>query len=575
MPYQQRRRRRYIVWEKLRPVILVLLGLASLAGLWWWLIQLGPNPVSANGDVVSNHAEDVEVASIRREVAALRDAFAAEGSSADVQLLEEAITKQREVVNKLEGNVGQAELRRLNELEAELASALAKDLNQRIGELDAQAATSREAGNLGAAEAAWMEALRLQAKVNRSGATSAMKNFVREGRLEQKLQELVAEPLAHEVREALVAARSASAAEEWSNALAALTTAQAVQLRINSDFPRSRHAGLAELDEIEREIESLDAAGVAAMVDEQEEAGDSAMAEDRFEVAVLAYEEARQTQMRLNREFSRSRFLSSSRVERLEVKRQTASSVPLMEALQLEGAAIDQMLKRRETTKAADRLEEVARRIEDVFTQLPKSDRLDPELRLRTSFLSAQRDRLVEVQDAVYDRLRPLPGVSELQLLRTELPQSLYLQIMRVNPSRNPGRAFPVDSVNWFDAMSFCERLGWVMGRPVRLPTEDEYRVAVGEATQIELDMDPDAERTKSDEMAALAPNAAGFFDLLGNVAEWLSPRPNQTGGWALVSGGSFLDQPEVLRKVPSIVTQRSERARHIGFRVLVEMATE
>ena len=280
------------------------------------------------------------------------------------------------------------------------------------------------------------------------------------------------------------------------------------------------------------------------------------MAEYSFEVAVLAYEEARQTQMRLNREFDRSRFLSSSRVERLEVKRQTASSVPLMEAPQLEAAAIDQMLKRRETTKAADRIEEVARRLGDVFTQLPKSERLDPELRLRTGFLSAQRDRLGEVQDAVYDRLRPLPGVSELQLLRTELPQSLYLQIMRVNPCRNPGRAFPVDSVNWFDAMSFCERLGWVMRRPARLPTEYEYRVAVEEATQIELDLDPDVERTKSDEMATFAPNAAGFFDLLGNVAEWLLPRPNQTGGWALVSGGSFLDQPEVLRKVPSIVTQ-------------------
>ncbi len=30
------------------------------------------------------------------------------------------------------------------------------------------------------------------------------------------------------------------------------------------------------------------------------------------------------------------------------------------------------------------------------------------------------------------------------------------------------------------------------------------------------LDLDPDAERTKSDEMATFAPNAAGFFDLFG-----------------------------------------------------------
>lgn len=572
MPYQRRRRRRYIVWEKLRLVVLVVIGLAALAGIWWWLTQLGPKSVSAKSETVSTHAENVEVASIRREVTALREAFAAEGSSADVTLLEDAVSKQREMIEKLDANVGQAELRRLSELEEELASALAKDLNRRITELDANAETIRGAGNLAGAEAAWTEALRLQIKVNRSGATSSSKNFVREGRLEQQLQELKAEPLAHEVEEALVAAGTAAESEEWASALAALTTAQQVQLRINSDFPRSRHAGLAELDEIEREIESLDASGVAAQVDEQEEAGDRAMAEASYEAAVLAYEQARQSQMQLNREFGRSRFLSSPRVERLEIKRQTASSVPLIDALKQDVAAIDQMLKRRETTKAADRIGAVAERIERVFTQLPKSEQLDPELRLRTSFLSAQRDRLGEVQDAVYDRLRPLPGVPELQLLRTELPQSLYLQIMRVNPSRNPGRAFPVDSVNWFDATTFCERLGWVMGRVVRLPTEDEFRVAVGETTQIEFNLDSDFERTKSGEMAALTPNPAGFFDLLGNVAEWLAPRPNQTDAWALVSGGSFLDQPEVLREVPTIVTQRSERARYIGFRVLVEM---
>ena len=263
---------------------------------------------------------------------------------------------------------------------------------------------------------------------------------------------------------------------------------------------------------------------------------------------------------------------NSPRVEQLEVKRQTASSVLLLEALRQEVDLIEGLLRRRETTLAAVRVHDVAMRLEVVFEQLPKSEQLDPALRLQIGFLDAHRERLGDIQDAVYDRLRPLPGVPELQLFRTELPQSLYLQVMRVNPSRNPGRAFPVDSVNWFEAESFCERLSWIMGRVVRLPSEDEFRVAVGQASRAELKSGAETGRRKSEEMASLAPNSAGFFDLLGNVAEWLAPRPEQTKAWSVVAGGSFRDEPEALREVPSRVTQRSERARHIGFRVLVEI---
>lgn len=572
MPYQRRRRTRYVIWEKLRPFLLISVGLVALTGLWWWLTQIGPRSVKMDDQPVREVAEDPELAAMQKQVADLRAAYDADGAAEDVILLDEALEKQRAVVEKLGSRANRAELRKLSDLQRDRDSAVAEDVNRRIQELDADAIKSRDAGEITTAEAHWTEALRLQRQINRSAATSALKNFVREGSFEQQLQEMLAAPVAAEVREAMGVAREAMAAEEWADAVASLTTARELQMRLNADFPRSRHAGLVTLDEIERAVESLDAAGIAATVGEKETAGDLALEERRFEAAVLVYEEARQAQLRLNREFSRSQFLSSPRVEQLEVKRQTASSVPLIEALRQEVDMIEALLQRRETAVAAARIQDVAKRLEVVFEQLPKSEQLDPAMRLQIGFLDAQRERLGDIQDAVYDRIRPLPGVPELQLFRTELPQSLYLQVMRVNPSRNPGRAFPVDSVSWFEADSFCERLGWIMGRAVRLPSEDEFRVAVGQASRADLRSGGETERSKSEEMASLAPNSAGFFDLLGNVAEWLAPRDDQTEAWSVVAGGSFLDEPEVLREVPSIVTQRSERARHIGFRVLVEM---
>jgi formylglycine-generating enzyme required for sulfatase activity len=162
--------------------------------------------------------------------------------------------------------------------------------------------------------------------------------------------------------------------------------------------------------------------------------------------------------------------------------------------------------------------------------------------------------------------------VAEIQLLSTEMPQSLYLQVMRANPSRNAGRAYPVDSVNWFEAVACCERLSWIMGRVVRLPTEDEYRIAVGDPMTGDLGKHESSAGSVSAAMADREPNRSGYFDLLGNLAEWLTPRPDQSPIWSLVAGGSFLDGPALLRSVPSVPTERTERARHIGFRVVVEL---
>ena len=163
-------------------------------------------------------------------------------------------------------------------------------------------------------------------------------------------------------------------------------------------------------------------------------------------------------------------------------------------------------------------------------------------------------------------------------MLQTEVPQALYLQIMKTNPSRQPGRAYPVDSVSWLDAMQFCERLGWIMGQTVRLPNADEFRVALGDAAERwSAENGATGPSAQSREMAMGEPNAMGFFDLLGNLAEWLAAPPGERGSeLASVAGGSYLDGPEVLRSLRLEERPRSDRARHIGFRfVMATGATE
>lgn len=570
MPYYRRKRRRYRIWERIGFLVWVLVGLVALGGLWWWLANLGPREIAEGDPSEPVQEADADLAALAAEIDRLRQALDDAPEAEALELLNEAIDRQQELANR--GSAKQADLRKLRVMQQRRDTLEATALDRQVDTLEQKAATALANEDWIAAEATWTEALRLQQEINRSGAETSRKNFVREGELVKSLQELEAQPLAQEVAEARLAAEAAMTDEQWSDALAALVVARDQQRRINADYPRSAFADIRLLDEIERDIESLDAAGIAAEVEENEVRGDAALTAGDFAVAVEAFEAARQGQLRLNREYSRSRFLSSPRVERLEVKRQTASSIPLLDGIRQEAAAIEQLLLRREVGAAASRVTKVSAELEEVFAQLPKSERLDADLRLKLGYLATQSERLDEIQDTVYERLLPLPGIAERRMLNTEFPQSLYLQVMRVNPSRQAGRAFPVDSVNWPDAVTCCQRLSWILGRKVRLPSEDEFRIAVGDPAENQIaEIENEVSSEVSAAMGSADANPAGFFDLLGNVSEWLEPGDYQSELWAKTGGGSFLDEPAVLRGVPVRETQRTERARHIGFRILVE----
>ncbi len=570
MPYYRRKRRLYRIRDQLLRAGWVLVGLIALGGLWWWLANLGPREIQVSANKPIAETRDPESAELAAEIERLRQELAEADESEALLLLDETIARQREWVGQ--GHASQADLRDLTAMEQQRDSIRAEQINAQIEQLEDQAETARQAGDLVATEAAWREALRLQETVNRSGADIPRKNFVRESGLQRRLQELAAAPLAEEVASARAIAETAMGEERWADALAALTAARESQQRINAEYARSDFADLQALDQIERDIESLDAGGIAAEVNEQEAAGDAALAASDYALAVASFEAARQAQLRLNREFGRSRFLSSPRVEQLEVKRQTASSMPLLAGLRKDAAVIDGLLLRREVGAAAERILVAAAQLEEVFAQLPKSESLDDDLRLKLGYLATQVDRLGEIQDTVYERLRPLPGVAERRLFKTEFPQSLYLQVMRINPSRNPGRAFPVDSVNWVEATTCCQRLSWILSRSVRLPTADEFRIAVGNPTSnFPRERTEGSNSRTSLPMADSPANPGGFYDLLGNVAEWLQPASDPTGLWALTGGGSFLDETAELQRVPVRKVQRNERARHVGFRVVVE----
>lgn len=547
-----------------------MLGLAALVALWLALASVGPGEAGAEPEKTPERAAEIDVSQLRREVAEWEGRYRAQASSEvpgteAIDALGRAVESQRALV-RLVGRTDYTAQTELERLQSELAVLEARRDNPVIEELRQKGETAQAAGAQAVAENFFREALALQNRINAGAAPTRSKNYARSTALEQALASVQVLPLQQAKEEALEKARSAAKEERWPDALAGYVAAREAQQAINRDHGRTRFANIAELDRIEAEIASLNAAGLAARSAELEAAGEERAGAGDDAGAAESFAEAWSLQQKINGQFSRSRFVSATRLEALEVKMQTARSRPLAAELANKMLAIDEELKRRRVSAAVQaipRAVELASRLEKEF---PGSRVIDGARRAKLAYLSGKSGELRRLQDEVYDRLLPLPGLRDRLLLGGETSQALYTAVMDTNPSRSVGRALPVDSVSWKDAAEFCSRLGWILGHPVRLPKPEELRLAQGVGGG---EVRSSREGARPAEAEAGRGNTHGFRDILGNLAEW-SAAPEEVAN-AQVVGGSYLDTPEIIEAFPNESRAKTDRARHIGFRFVVE----
>ncbi len=171
-------------------------------------------------------------------------------------------------------------------------------------------------------------------------------------------------------------------------------------------------------------------------------------------------------------------------------------------------------------------------------------------------------------------------------------------KVAGINTSR-----FPVESVNWEEAMEFCRKLSAKEGKAYRLPSEAEWEYACRAGTttpfhygetittdQVNYDGNypygngaKEVHRERTMKGGSLAPNAWGLFDMHGNVWQWCedwydkdyynnSPRANplntKEGSARVLRGGCW---NSFARDCRSAIRDRSEpsyRGSFVGFRV-------
>ena len=560
-------------------VVCSILALALLVlGGFWFLSKMGPRDVdyrevavvgAVTDELLEFKAQSIELEAEFDELVSLR-----EPEAEDIELIRKARDLQKAYVEGTNGLDGEA-AKRLRALTVRYENNAAAKLQERSFQIEMEAQALAENKDYEAASTKYQEAFALQDEINQSFSNSSAYNAGRAAALRRQAIFLTAEPLFQASVKLESEAGVFIAEQDWAQAEEKLAQAIALQDQLNREFRGTNQASVARLEGLRVQLVGIRSGQSHVEVQDLAALADARKAEGKQMEAARLYQEAARLQQRLNESFRDSPYASSERVAEYLRNSETAQSFTLGRSIEQNHNLLEEILSERRTFEAAEVIVELRRDIKQMKEAYPRSSLNDGELELKVRYLNLVQNDLGFIQDRVYEALLPIPDEKEWRILRTEVSQALFFMIMRTNPSRNRGDVNPVDSVSWIEAKQFCERLSWIMGKPVRLPTENEFRGSLGRLRYVVLEDHvwslSNADGT-TQPVGSKEPFASGCYDLLGNVSEWLESVDRFETEDAQHVGGHALDQLETIFTVPVREAPREERNRMTGFRVVMQI---
>ena len=222
----------------------------------------------------------------------------------------------------------------------------------------------------------------------------------------------------------------------------------------------------------------------------------------------------------------------------------------------------------------------------------------------------------VEIPAASVTRGTATYSISSFEITTTEVTRDVYTKVMGDAPQQaNEGADFPVENVNWYQSVLFCNAYSKLLGRDtayiytsvgdefylkdlvidysvkgaIRLPTENEWEIAARGGTTSKYYWGSEeaknyayyAQNKGPVAVAQYLPNKYGLYDMGGNVAEWVNdwygsyenkdlkdPTGAETGTNRVVRGGGWSDKASALASNERGKKAPLYKSHTLGFRI-------
>jgi organic radical activating enzyme len=501
-------------------------------------------------------------------------------SEEDLTELESAVEKQDRYVAATGGTP--AETNRLENLRTRLhvyrgekireeTTKLEADANKIIEEVT-KARLQKKPTDIASANAVKLlrQALDLETEISQKWVLSSLDDPGRRARLDSRMRRLEADPLWQKGRRLEQEAEAAAATGNFAAAEEALKEAIQIEQNYTLRFRDVRATEFDREEKLRRKLDTIRSMLAKTAIDEIVRQAQAEEAAREWKSAAKSWKAAIDAQANLARSYPQSSYAARTIGEGYSVSLTQVLAMPEVEAFRADMAKLRDLLRDGEVAKASALGSDLSIRADALTRKFPSSlTEKDPD-KEQLAFIRQRSASLEVIRDAVVKQLITIPNHKNIRLLRTEVPQSLYVAVMAVNPSAKREINCPVESITYEDAEKFCARVAWLTGLKVRLPDADDYLAAQGDTGRQPTPEEAWTIDTSDGQVRAVGtskPNPLGFNDLSGNVAEWVRSADSSVN--VTLAGGDAQSAPG--STFLFVQVNRREGSRLRGLRLAVD----
>lgn len=531
--------------------------------------SIRPDPVAAEKKLAESQSAESEFNSIHEFK---KDQIA----GSDIDLYEKAVDAYRDYL----AYAGMTAYNpRFEQMRRRLHDLRADSIRKQTSLLETRAEDFASQKNYAEAEKLFREAGNLENRITREFPLATKKNHARARFLDSRARTMQAIPMQIRARELEDEGEKAIAAKNWAKAKICFAEAREIEKTLWADYRNVIASSSSQIAKLNTLLETVDSSAEYETRERCIAAAQNAEKIADWKTAAAEWEKAIAAQDAIEKNFPGSLYAGKEITEKLKTSFANAAAFPSFEQLRKLREEIDASVRSRDVERVPLLAKQALRMAESIVRERKENTLVSEDLLKELRYLDLKAPDIATVQHSFFNLLLPIPGQPEnVKMTKTEISQALYTFVMPFNPSVRREHALPVESVDFLEATEFCRRLSLLVGYPVRLPTQKEFAAAAGTPDTETLLRSAWLIENSSGLIHAVGKREAGFagfFDLYGNVSEWVLPDDPEDSNLkkhqTFSAGGDAQTPVYAFPNATFAVTNRTEKSRIRGFRVVIE----